>query len=302
MVGVTVSIVIAAVNDWDSLEECLGCLSPQLANRPEAELLIMDRCHDGWTEKIAAMCPEARVFVYNEKLNIPYLRAMGIEKALGEWVVIIEDHCMVENDWLENIIRTTREAAACGVIGGAVTNGSCERLVDWAAFLCEYSFSMPPLVRGEVDGVTGNNVCYRRSVLMDHVAPDFLKNRWEFFWHKILRQEGVRFFCAPEILVRHKKRFPFWYFIQQRFYYSRSFAAMRAGDMTKLRHLIYAAASPLLVPLMLWRTFREVAHKRRHEREFLLSLPVLFFFLLSYAAGEAVGYLSGAGNSLEEVE
>jgi len=34
----------------------------------------------------------------------------------------------------------------------------------------------------------------------------------------------------------------------------------------------------------------------------LLSLPILFFFLLSYAAGEAVGYLSGAGNSLEEVE
>jgi len=98
MVGVTVSIVIAAVNDWDSLEECLGCLSPQLANHPEAELLIMDRCHDGWTEKIAAMCPEARGFVYNEKLSIPYLRAMGIEKALGEWVVIIEDHCMVEND------------------------------------------------------------------------------------------------------------------------------------------------------------------------------------------------------------
>ena len=42
--------------------------------------------------------------------------------------------------------------------------------------------------------------------------------------------------------------------------------------------------------------------KRRHAKEFLLSLPLICPFLLSWAWGEAVGALLGPGTSLERVQ
>src|SRR5262249_42857904 len=113
---------------------------------------------------------------------------------------------------------------------------------------------------------------------------------------------GERLLQVPAIVVRKEKRFTFGYFIKQRFYFSRSFAGMRRAQLSSGRRLIYLAGSPLLPALMLWRIGREVFRKRRLRMHFLLSLPLLATFLVSYAIGEFVGYLSGGSDSLMKVE
>jgi hypothetical protein len=42
--------------------------------------------------------------------------------------------------------------------------------------------------------------------------------------------------------------------------------------------------------------------KKRHVKEFLIALPLLSIFMISYAFGEFVGYLFGPGQSLLKVE
>lgn len=51
------------------------------------------------------------------------------------------------------------------VVAGSISNSATESFMDWAAFLCEYSGSLPPLPAGPADGVPGNNVVYRKEVL-----------------------------------------------------------------------------------------------------------------------------------------
>ena len=92
------------------------------------------------------------------------------------------------------------------VVGGAVENAATDTIVDWAAFLCEYSHCLPPLPAGEVDWLTGNNVVYSRRLLDRHMdVVD--RHGWEVELHDAAREAGTALVCRPEIVVDHKKHF-----------------------------------------------------------------------------------------------
>jgi hypothetical protein len=104
------------------------------------------------------------------------------------------------------------------------------------------------------------------------------------------------------MLVYHKKSFGLGEMLEQRFLYSRSFAAMRAAGMVSARKMLSAVLSLALPPVLLWRTGSILVRKRRNLREFLLTLPVILLFVMAWAVGEGVGYLGGPGDSLSRVE
>ena len=55
-------------------------------------------------------------------------------------------------------------------IGGAVENGVCDTVLDWAAFLFEYSAFVPPIRSGPTLALPGTNVAYRRSCMPKSTA------------------------------------------------------------------------------------------------------------------------------------
>jgi hypothetical protein len=112
----------------------------------------------------------------------------------------------------------------------------------------------------------------------------------------------VKFLSVPSLVISHKKEFGFFYFLSQRFHYSRSFAAMRKRKSTVAEQIIFLFYTPVLPFHLIWRIARNVQRKRRNRKEFFLSLPLLLIFMGSYALGELAGQLFGSGNSLFEVE
>jgi len=293
-----VSVVIACVNGLPSIDECLQALT-KVRGVQEAEILVMNCSQDGTVEHIEKQFPTVKLFHFPERLGIPELRARGIANATGDIVSIIEDHCLAQAGWFEEIIRAHEQGYLA--VGGAVENGSMERIIDWAVFFCEYSGVMPPVPAGEVEGITGNNASYRKQIL-DRVSESVLWNCWEFFIHEELKNAGVKFLSAPTIVVSHKKEFGFCYFMSQRFHYSRSFAGMRRERTSLAGRVFYLCTSPFIPGLMLWRMTKDVLRKKRHVEKFLFSTPLLALFMVSYAAGELVGYLRGPGASVLKVE
>ena len=160
---------------------------------------------------------------------------------------------------------------------------------------------MMPIPAGEVEGVAGNNSSYKREIF-DKVDESIKRDHWEYFLHQELRELNIKILSVPEIVVLKKKEFSFLYFLTQRFHFSRSFAGMRSKLIPPSRRIISALFSPALPLLMIWRIGRQVFTKKRYVKEFLLSLPLLAIFMVSYAAGEFMGYLFGGGKSLEKVE
>jgi GT2 family glycosyltransferase len=293
-----ISVVIACVNGLPWIDDCLKALKKQQGGI-RAETIVVCCCKDETPDHIRTHFPAVKLIQPGERKGIPELRTIGVAEASGEIIVITEDHCLGAPNWFQEISRA--HESGYDAIGGAVENGSVDRLTDWAVYLCEYSGVMPPIPDAEVEGIAGNNAAYKRE-LLDRVDSDILKNYWEYFIQAEMRKLGARFLSVPSILVYHKKEFGFFYFLAQRFHYSRSFAGMRRSRVTFFKKILYALSSPFLPFLLTIRIARDVLRKRRYLKELLLTSPLLLTFMVSYTVGELVGYVFGGGDSLLKVE
>jgi hypothetical protein len=158
---------------------------------------------------------------------------------------------------------------------------------------------MEPLPPGLTDDLTGMNVSYDRSAL--GAIEDLLAaGRWESDLHPRLRSQGYELWVAPGAVIEHAKDFGFREFASQRYHYSRSFAGMRA-DVRGPKRLIYALATPLLVPILFWRILRHVRSRPGYQGAFRKATPLVLVYTSIWAVGELIGYIFGGGSSILRV-
>jgi len=293
----SLSVVVPSVNGWGDLEGCLQALEGQRTDA-DLDVLVVDRIGNGIREQVRQRFPRVTVIPAPPGTTIPDLRAMAFERARADSVAVIEDHVIVPEGWAAQLLAA--QARGEEVVGGSVDNSATARLVDWAAFLCEYSQLLPPLPEGPVPGLTGNNTVYRRSLLEQH-RETTRAGRWENYLHDALRRDGVVLYQRPEIRVGHKKHYTVWEYLSQRFLYARSYAGVRVEGASLLRRLLYGIAAFALPPVLFLRVVRTVWRKGRHRSELLRSIPLLTLFVSSWGLGEVVGYWFGAGDALSKV-
>jgi len=288
------SVVVASVNGMPYLARCLDALEQRA---PEAEIIVADWTDEPTRALLRQRWPQVQLLSYGVPMAVPELRAAGIAEARAPYVAVIEDHCVVQPGWSEAVLRAHR--AGHSVVGGEIVNVVTGRVRDWAAFYCEYSEHMDPLEPGPTPSLPGMNVSYDRAALAS-MAPLLAEGRWETWLHPHLGREGFTFHVEPGMVLGHDKDFGFREFASQRWHYARSHAGIRNPELGP-RRLVYAAGSPLIVPLMLKRIVRNVRSKPRHGRRFAQALPLILVYLGVWAAGEAAGYALGGGRSLLKV-
>jgi hypothetical protein len=291
------TVVVPSVNGLGDLMDCLSALSNQ-RNEVELEVLVADRCGESLRAEVRRHFPWVRVLDASSGTTIPDLRALAFREARGKSVAVIEDHVIVPKGWARALLDA--QAGAEIVVGGAVENAAVDRLVDWAAFLCEYSHCILPLPAGPAEWLTGNNVVYPRALLARYEAV-LGRGQWENRLHDAMRRDGVPLVCRPDIAVGHKKHYTVGVYLSQRYLYARSYAGARVAEASLPKRLGYGAAALALPPLLMYRTVSRVMGKRRHRAELVRSLPLLAVFVVSWALGEMVGYVAGPGDSLAKV-
>ena len=291
------SVVVPAVNTLADLEDCLRALEAQRAD-VALEALVVVRLPGNAGAEIARRFPWVRTFPVPAGTTIPQMRALAIRAATGDAVGVIEDHVLVPPGWARRMLEALGEGHQ--VVGGAVANAATARLVDRAAFLCEYSQLIPPIPAGEVDGLTGNNVVYRRALLqaLDAVLDE---GRWEDRLHAAIRASGVPLTCRPDIVVGHKKHYTVGEYVSQRYLYARSYAGARVAGAPRARRLAYGLAALALPPVLLARIVRRLVAKRYALGTLVVSLPLQLLFVSAWGLGEVVGYVAGPGDALGRV-
>jgi glycosyltransferase involved in cell wall biosynthesis len=291
------TVVVPSVNGLGDLMDCLSALSNQRTD-VDLEVLVADRCGDALRDEVRRQFPWVRILDAPSGTTIPDLRALAFREARGKSVAVIEDHVIVPPGWARALIEA--QAGAEVVVGGAIENAAVDRLVDWAAFLCEYSHCITPLPDGPADWLPGNNVVYPRALLGRYQAV-LGRGQWENRLHDAMRRDGVTLLLRPRISVGHKKHYTVGEYLTQRYLYARSYAGARVAGASLPIRLGYGAAALALPPLLLFRTVSRVVSKGRHRTELVRSLPLLAVFVVSWALGEMVGYVAGPGDSLAKV-
>jgi len=293
----SLSVVVPSVNGLDDLLGCLTALSKQRAD-VDLEVLVADRCGEPLRTEVRRQHPWARILEAEPTTTIPDLRALAFREAKGRSVAVIEDHVIVPEGWARSLLDA--QGGAEVVVGGAIENAAVDRLVDWAAFLCEYSHCIVPLPEGPSDWLPGNNVVYPRELLVRYQSV-LGRGQWENRLHDAMRRDGVPLMLRPRISVGHKKHYTVGEYLSQRYLYARSYAGARVAEASLPTRLGYGAAALALPPLLFYRTISRVVSKGRHRAELVRSLPLLAVFVVSWALGEMVGYVAGPGDSLAKV-
>jgi glycosyltransferase involved in cell wall biosynthesis len=292
------SVIIPAVNGIEILLECLDALRANAARGTTLEILVIERCGDDVRRVLAERAPEAVMLPVPLQTTIPQMRALGFRHARADAVAVIEDHVLVPPDWARRLLDAL--AAGAEVVGGSVHNAATTTMVDRAAFLCEYSHMLAPVAGERVEGLTGNNVVYRRT-LVERYSALLDEGRWEDDFHSAMRRDGVALTCRPDITVGHKMHYRMSEYVSQRYLYARAHAGMKRAGISLVSRALFTAGSFALPPLLLARIVNRVLASHRHHAELVQSLPLLFVFVSAWAAGEAVGYAVGPGDALARV-
>ena len=256
------SVVIASVNGYPYLAECLLSLERQTA-RDRLEVIVVDRLADGTAERAEADFPLVRVLRASRARSVPQLRSEGLRAARGAVVAITEDHVVAP--------------------------------VGWAAAILDAHARYPCTA-----AIPGMNTSYKRRAI-EACGDLFYAGVWETFLHARLLELGEELRADPAILLHHNKSFGWGEFLAQRYYLARSFAGMRVAGAGPARKAAFALASPALLPLLSWRIARRSLRKG-YGAQLRRAAPVLLLFLLAWSAGEGMGYALGEGDASARVE
>jgi hypothetical protein len=292
------SVVIASCVGRPFITRCLESLAKQ-RDQANVEFIVVDRAGGTVADGIARDFPWVRLIRRPPGESVPDLRRCGIKAASAGHVAIIEEHCVARDDWLAQMARCIREPVAA--VGGPVQDANYDRLMDWAVYFTEYNSYMPPVERGETPDVCAANCVYRRDLMIQHLgkAGD---GYWEAGLNHTLRAAGERFLSEPALVVYHTGPFGFFYYLRQRFLFSRAFAGIRRAHVSPLFRITYLFLMPALIPLLLGRTAARVLAKRHRIGKFIQVLPHMIPITATYVVGEWVGFLAGPGDSLSKIE
>ncbi len=285
------SVVIGSHNARTSMRDCLTALRKQ-RNRCRAEIVVVDNSTDGTDTIVSVEFPDVTLIRSSSEHWIPELWETGVKASRGLVVALTTAHCVPDEDWMKEILAAHRETAYVG-IGGAIEIDDRASIRDSAVYLCRYARYMRPFEPRVIEDIPGDNASYKRWAL-DRCVDVRARGFWEPDIHAKLHAEGHRLWLTPKIGVRHRGSFTFAEFISQRFWHGRQFGASRAGRLPMPVRLARILATPIVPVVMLTRITGQLIRKRRQVGRLLLALPVLGLFLISWATGEAFGYLRPA--------
>ena len=284
------SIIVIALNAIGLLERCLEKVAEEMEE--QIEVLVVGRWSDEVErERLRASFPRMRWLAAPPDANVPLMRNLGVQHSRGELVALLEDDCLVGDGWARRVVDA--HGARYVAIGGPVDPGDYKRSLDWGIYFCEYGRFMSPF-SGTVPFLPGNNVAYKREELLASLDE---RGLYDVYLHEQWMSEGRTLLADPHLSVTNINRWSYRHATLVPFHHGRTFGAMRVAEKKLPHRFLYAAIAlilPLLQPL---RRLRDVLRRRRHLRHFFYALPWVVLFYSSWAFGEFLGYLTGAGGS-----
>jgi len=301
-----ISVVIVSIVGGKALVECLESMSAV----PGECLVLLD---DGKNNimNLREQFPSMH-FISRGKLPVPMARKRGVELASGEIVALLEDTCLLTPGWYDAVAAAFSESRVVAAGGPVVLSPKLKG--NFLALGCgEYGRFHPDrfVLLGEeladvelnakellaVTRLPGNNLAYRREPLMD-VMGDNGCGLIEGEVNEQLRSRGFKLYMHPEMLVTYCMMDRDGARLKTRFNHGRLFAGNRVtgqGWRTRIGWFLKSLLLPAVLTMRGWSYMTSAVET--------LAWPkvMIWIFLMetAWSIGEAVGYLVGAGRSLD---
>lgn len=282
------SLVVAGSRPNGPPAQLFDALAPALAHGTVEVIVASARPEGGPSPRQGVRIVRAPC-----RTTVPRLRALGLAAAKAPIVALTEDFCVPAPGWAEAILGAHRRLEAIA-IGGPIDRQD-GGAADWALSLFEYGRFFRREPEGPVPDLPGTNVSYKACRLREALgAPpeEFLEVRV----HAALRTRGETFWRLPEAVMIDRNERPLLSAVASQYHHGRLFGFLRAEGSGIGHRLLRVAAAPL-VPAVLIARIAPAAAAAGRTSALLRSAPILLLLSLSWALGEGVGSLFGAGGS-----
>lgn len=283
------SVVIASFTSGQALARCLESLAPQLDGGISAEVIAAASLPPAVLGNLEEQFPKVRFLAGPMDADVFRLRSLGVQKATGRQITLLEDHVTVAPGWLAAMALAHRQGSL--IAGGPVDNGNTERAYDWALYFVEYGLYMPPWQGGPASILSGINVAYDRALL------ESCRSVWEEALrenevHDALWAAGHGLHQVPEAWVKSHLEMSLSTAAAHLFVGGRHFGRYRKSQARGFARLFWPLVAPAVPLVLAVRMVRRIIRRQpRRLLKLLAGMPYFLALLLAWSAGEAQGYL-----------
>jgi hypothetical protein len=301
----TLTVVIVPLLGGDNLVACLKCLP---LSAVECIVVLrggMDN-HTAWAQRYPTV-----MFVDGGGRPVPLRRQQGVELAQGALVALLEDTTRPDAGWCEAVYAALADAsvaAASGPVRISSLLPSRHQALAWSEYgefhasrqqrqtpgVSGKSISRAPVVPLRV---AGNNMAFRRAQLLE-VLTRRVGGLVEGTVCDMLRERGLGLIFHPAMSVTYAAPDCHGARLGTRLQHGRIYAATRAEGRAWPHRLVLVGKSTLLPVVLSARTLSSMIGAVQPAAMPAIGLWVCLLES-AWAVGEAVGAITGAGNSLE---
>ncbi len=298
-IGPALSSILVTPDDYAAIAKTMQHLSAQTIAE-QIQLVIVapraDRIHVPPEEK--ASFHSVTLVEITALGSLAVAKAAGVAAALAPVVAFNEDHSFPEPGWAAAMVDAHRRGFAG--VAPQMKNGNPASALSWAAMFLHFGGAVEPENGFESSHpAASHNMSYTRAALLemgDRLSELMLA---ELFLHEALGARGHRFWVEPAAATRHINVSRVRPAILHAWYGGRMYGGLRRafGAWPLVRRIVYAGGSALIPLLRLSRVLPQLRRTRSGRTLIPRVLPAMAMILTVHAAGEAVGYLFGMGNT-----
>ena len=292
------SIIIVA-DRYETIRQTIRHLSAQTLC-DQLELVIVTQSRESLGLDLAEAQGFHSVCVHEvpEILPLAFATSAGIRRASAPIVVLAESHAYPGPGWAEALIRAHRQPwAAVGAVMGNANPG----MISWANLFVDYGHCVETKAVGVSTYLPGHHTAYKRDILMRYDQQLDVVMDSEILLHWDLQDKGFKLYLDPEARVYHANISSLTFWLPERFYTGRRFAATRTQSWPLFKRFLYAGGSPLIPFIRVPRVVKALSQSTFPLMRWPLVLPPLVLGLVVSAVGEMIGYLFGGGQAIEEL-
>jgi hypothetical protein len=284
----SVTVAIVCISGAQHLERCLRALKDQ-RNAPDFDIVVACDPEIRGLERVGEAFPDIRLVCNAGQRTPGELAALAVRESKGELVLLTEDHCVPDPDWVRFMVDAQREGRAA--VGGRVETAAEASAVEWAFYFVDFFRYAAPVAEGPSPALTICNVAYPRRAL-ESIGDLWARTFHETAVNNALRERFGSLWLVPGSEVTISRRVSLRDGVYERYAFGRLFGCTRAASSSPGRRLFYALATPVLPALTIGRMARKAAGSRRLALRFLRSFGPLTLMVFAWSWGEWLGYVT----------